>query len=119
MTDTLDTDVVAHTHYMDYADTYTGSYCKIIEYIKERNPDTQIFLCIPVDSTRDIIDSCRVVIPKIAERYHLPVIDIYNESGINDGNRWMYSNDGLHFTIPGYRLIGNYIANRVLASGSY
>jgi lysophospholipase L1-like esterase len=117
LTDTLDTDVTAHTHYMDYADTYTGCYCKIIEYIKERNPDTQIFLCIPVDSTRDIIDSCRVVIPKIAERYHLPVIDIYNESGINDGNRWMYSNDGLHFTIPGYRLIGNYIANRVLANG--
>lgn len=119
LTDTLEADVEVHTHYLDYADTFTGNYCKIIEHIKECNPDTQIFLCIPVDGTNECVASCRTVVPKIAERYHIPVIDIYNECGINDGNRWMYSNDGLHFTIPGYRLIGYYLANQVLAHCSF
>lgn len=80
LTDTLDDDVVG-TNYEEYADTNTGCYCKIIEKIKNQNPNAFIIL-INLYSTSGSetasLDNSNITINKIAEKYNLKVIDIKN-----------------------------------------
>lgn len=122
MSDTLDADTAA-SHYTGYANTDTGNYCKIIEYIIEQNPDVKILLCTCpyVDATRRssyaaAVANSNVVIPKIADKYNLPVLDVNNELGVNDENtRIMQPIDGLHGGVKFYERLATYIGGRLMA----
>lgn len=72
--DTLAEDVEPFKDYQDFAETETGYYCKIIELIKEQNPDCLILLMNIYASKGDVEISNRVI-DKIAQRYDLHVID--------------------------------------------
>lgn len=74
LTDTLETDAVGD-NYQDYADTNTGAYCKIIERIKEANPNAFIFIT-NIFASASYTQTTNTVLAKIAERYNLPLFDI-------------------------------------------
>ena len=79
LTDTLEADT-SFESYSQYADTNTGSYCKIIEKIKEQNPNMFIFLT-NVTSTSGDLEITNNVIKQIANKYNLPVIDLMSFKG--------------------------------------
>lgn len=74
LTDTLGTDVEPFSDYNDFAETETGYYCKIIETVMDANPNAWIVL-MNVFASKGDVKTTNEVINKIAERYHLPVID--------------------------------------------
>ena len=107
LTDTLDTDVEPYDNYEDYAETNTGCYCKIIEAIKESNPNIYFILLIPSLWTTDTTGS--VVIRKIAEKYGLPYIDLSDKTYMNlsdEKYHGLTSEDSglnmVHFNAMGY-----------------
>ena len=79
LTNTLVADT-SYASYSQYADTNTGSYCKIIEKIKEENPNMFIFLT-NVTSTSGDLEITNNVIKQIANKYNLPVIDLMHFKG--------------------------------------
>lgn len=87
-TDTLATDVEPYADYHDYANTNTGCYCKIIEYIKEKMPKANLFcIAIPyMNKSGYSPTNANIMIKKIADRYSLPFLDIYNNGSVNADN---------------------------------
>ncbi len=120
ITDTIEEDTAASS-YENYADTGTGRYCSIIEYLMDQKPDMPIFLCTCpyVDPSRRLrhancVADANAVIPKIAARYHLPLLDVNQELGVSAFNtRIMQPVDGLHGSYRFYSKLGTYIGNRV------
>ena len=128
LSDTLSIDVEPYSNYQDYADTNTGDYCKIIEWLMENtNNNAQIFLIIPPynhynDEKYQQLQEVRNVLPKIAERYCLPIIDAYSESGMNAFNENVFrSIDNLHFTEEGkgYEKLATLFASSLKAKRSF
>ena len=128
MTDTLESDVDVYDDYNEYADTGTGDYCKIIEYVNEQlNGKVQIVLCTCpfVDSSRRPgnaynVDNANVVIPKIADKYNLPLIDVQKELGLSKLNTKMFQPiDGLHFGRFGYSRLGTFIGSKIKSLFSF
>ena len=50
-------------------------------------------------------------VKRIGERYHVPVLDLYNMAGINKYNSSLYFADGLHPNDTGHKLIADQIYN--------
>lgn len=128
LTDTLSVDVEPYNDYNNYADTTTGCYCKIIEEVmKQTNNNAQIFLIIPPyhhysDEKFQQLQSARNIIPKIAERYCLPIIDAYRDSGMNAFNGHIYrAIDDLHFNEEGhgYEKLATLFASQIKAKRSF
>lgn len=120
LTDTLDTDVNPYNDYKVFANTETGCYCKIIEYLYElTNKEIQIMLIKPIynyynEQKYEMLLTAINVIPKIAQKYHLPVIDCFEESGFNHITLSRYSDDLIHMNSgEGYRKLGLFIMNNV------
>ena len=114
------------TPYQDFANTNTGCYCKIVEYIQQKtNYKAKIFLVMPPYNYYNydkwnILQSALKVIPQIAKRYELPIIDAYNECGMNAWNGATYRpNDNIHFNALGYKRLASYIASRILSYFKY
>ncbi|MBQ1571622.1 MAG: SGNH/GDSL hydrolase family protein [Clostridiales bacterium] len=126
LTDTINTDCPDGVSYMNYANTNTGCYCKIIEYCMAQTSGTaQILLCTPPHvgtvrgQKRTATIAAAEVIRKIASRYCLPLIDMMTESGFSDYNENVYQPvDGLHFTVNGYKRMGTFIGSRVKANNA-
>ncbi|MBM6615643.1 SGNH/GDSL hydrolase family protein [Desemzia sp. RIT804] len=121
LTDTLleDTTITDGQTYLDYADTNTGDYCKIIEHAMNQNKALQIILLTPphVGDMRPLnktnAQNTKPVVYKIAERYKLPVIDM-DKAGFNDYNQSFFQPiDQLHFGLEGYKRMGTYIGSQV------
>lgn len=116
MSNTLATDVEPYDDYHDYADTGVGDYCKIIEYVLENTQNSaQIVLLTPPyngnTSINDRVYAAQSVVKAIAERYNLPVIDMF-KCGIGKFNYQTFMPiDGVHFSENGYRWIGTYIGS--------
>jgi lysophospholipase L1-like esterase len=121
-TNTLSTDVEQYNNYADYADSGVGNMCKIIEWVMEKthNHAQIILMTPPVNWTEGaeyrytrVLNTVPVV-KKIAGRYSLPVIDVFNESGMNRFNGSAFRPiDGLHFNAHGYQKLGTYIASQI------
>ena len=120
---TLATDVEPYNNWHDYANTGVGCYCKIIEYIMEQtNNHAQFILCTAPFNHYDEDDYYQRAkksvntTKAIAERYLLPVIDVYYESGLNDFNGDVFRpHDNLHFSAKGYHKLGTFIGSQTKA----
>lgn len=107
LTNTMSTDVDPYSNYSEYATTETGYYCKLIERIREVNPDAQIHL-MTVFATTASVSETNTTINAIAQKYGLLVIDM---SDLTKGSR-----PELHINIDNHHFgkAGNlYIANRI------
>lgn len=112
-------------------DTYEGSLKYSIEKILAKYPNIRIVLVTPcwsywlengsysTDSDTHTIggrkltafvDKCK----EVAKDYHLPVVDTYNELGVNKFNCSHYSTDGIHPTEEGRKAIAK-LMSKVIA----
>lgn len=124
---TLATDVEPYSDYNDYADTGCGCMCKIIEWIMEETSNhAQIILLTPpmnwLNSGTEAQKQAKFntamntvpVMYAIAQRYGLPVIDVFYECGMNKFNGTEFRpDDGLHFSATGYHKLGSFIAHKI------
>lgn len=109
LTDTLDADVNAYSDYNQFAATETGYYCRLIEYIKQHNPDAQIHLLTCFASGN--LAETNLTIRNIATKYDLHVIDLIDLNMANHPE--LHLNSGY----PHFGKAGNiYIANRIVQS---
>lgn len=100
--------------------TFLGSYQTIIENLLSKNPKMRIILMKPprrydMDdiSYLETIGEC---IDQLHEYYGLPVIDVYNELGMNEFNYSSFLNDdNLHFSTDGANLLTTLVAHGVMA----
>ena len=89
------------------------------------SPSSQIFLCIPPPfngsgAYSDTVASTKAIVPKIAEKYNLPIIDVYHNLGINSKNYKLYQPiDGLHLNSKGYDRLAQLIGNSVVSKLSF
>jgi len=102
----ISTDVEPYSDYHDYANTYVGRMCSIIEGIKAQNPDIIIILNI---SHRGFTNSVLTAFFSIQSKYSLPYIDLREKQYIDleDRDYHGYGSDGitvnyLHFNAFGY-----------------
>ncbi|WP_079709938.1 SGNH/GDSL hydrolase family protein [Paraliobacillus ryukyuensis] len=58
---------------------------------------------------RDISDTTK----KVCKENNIPVVDIFEESGINESNHEIYLADRIHPTKKGYRIIANLIVSHL------
>lgn len=98
--------------------TYLGSYQTIIENLLAKNPKMRIILMKPPrrydmeDSTYlKTIGEC---IDQLHEHYGLPIIDVYNDLGMNDINYLSYLNeDKLHFNTDGANALTTLVVHKI------
>jgi len=107
--------------------TFCGAYQTLIEHILKENPEQRIFLMTPLQRDKDghTIDSVnrsghRLIdyveaVRSVGERYSIPVIDLFRESGLTKLNLERYTWDGLHPNDTGYERISRVIIGQLLA----
>lgn len=120
LTDTLtaDTTITTGQTYLNYANTNTGNYCKIIEKLLADNPKIKIFLC-AVPQNKDKKVSTNAVIQQIANKYSLPYLDLYNYCIMTEDLASLYMCNDPHYNKLGYltlaktikQLICEYVSN--------
>jgi hypothetical protein len=113
-TDTLEEDT-ASGDYNTYANTETGYYCKIIEYIQEKRPNANIFLC-KIFASKSNVNTSNLVLDKIAVKYNLPVINmndgtLYNKSNVDIQNLLHPFDNSVHFGKIGNLTVARKISN--------
>ena len=106
MTDTLiqDTTISEGQTYKNYANTHTGSYCKIIETILEQNPKCKIYLIRWNGTT-----TANVTI-QIAEKYGLDTINLLDHTYFNLQDT-KYHTDSTHYNSLGYICFAKNVLN--------
>ncbi|WP_438838138.1 SGNH/GDSL hydrolase family protein [Streptococcus pluranimalium] len=111
LTDTLDTDVNAFDDYNQFANTETGYYCRLIEYIKHHNPDAAIHLSTCFASSGNLTET-NATIKKIADKYNLHVIELSDLTVSNYPNLHLGINN-VHFGKAGNIFIANRLVKAV------
>lgn len=121
LTDTLSTDVIPYESYTDYANTNTGSLCKIISKIISQNSKAKIYLG-TVYITEGDLDKTNAVIYKIAklDRYSGHVVGVCNnhddtlvEITTDPINVAMHPYDDVHFGSLGNVFLANHWIKRI------
>lgn len=107
--------------------TFKGSLNLAINNILEKNNNTKILLCTPFFRSRikngdnknsdeykvndlELLDFAKAI-QDIAYKHHIPVLDLYNTSGINKYTSDNYLEDGLYLNDNGHELIATKIIN--------
>lgn len=100
--------------------TFYGAYRDLIEFILKAKPTIRIVLFTPLQrdnsgydvnfsntSGHKLIDYVNAI-KNIGQMYSVPVVDLYNNSGITKLNLATYTIDGLHPNDAGYSRAGGY-----------
>lgn len=111
LTDTLAIDVDPYTDYNQFATTETGYYCRLIAYIKDKNPDAQIHL-LTCFATTGTLTETNSTINKIATKYDLHVIDM-SDLSVSLQPELHLNNGNTHFGKAGNIFIANRIVNNI------
>lgn len=118
LTDTLvkDTTITDGQTYLDYANTHTGNYCKIIEKALSENPDIKLHLVKVNDADGVGVATTNKVISQIANKYGgLQVIDLTHlKSGIVENSSVIHPENDVHFGKIGNIRIARSIYEQVL-----
>lgn len=120
LTDTLVSDTNA-IGYINYANTATGNYCKIIEYILSKNPYIKIYVCGLTYQPRIELNN---IIKQIANKYigsNVVFLDLYN-NGYYDLRQYIYhqyynsTSEVVHFGKIGCLTLAKVIYNLIIKS---
>ena len=116
LTDTLNEDVIPYSNYVDFANTNTGCYCKIISKMIEQTPDARIFL-VNCWATSGNLATTNSVIQKIAKLYPnnvVGIIDMVNSGLWDKSNQYLnHIINNIHFSRVGNLFLANYIYENV------
>lgn len=97
--------------------TYLGSYQTIIENLLAKNPKMRIILMKPprcYDRELTPFETINDCIDQLHEYYGLPIIDVYNDLGMNEINYLSYLNeDKLHFNTDGANALTTLVAHSI------
>ena len=99
-----------HGWHLEDTSEYAKYYEEIVIYLLEKYSKVPMFLVL----TTYIRDEARIervkarnsAVLKIADKYQLPVIDLYT---VTEKNKELLSKDGVHFTPEGYEIIAKEI----------
>ena len=101
--------------------TFLGTYQTIIETLLAKNPSMRIILLKP-PRRYDMADTSYLkkigeCIDKLREHYGTPVIDVFNDLGMNEFNYTSYLNesDKLHFNSKGANFLSTFVAHKILS----
>ncbi len=99
-----------HGWHLDDETDYKAYYEKMIVFLLEEFKNTPLFVVLTthiVDDEREKRVTVRnKIASEIAEKYSLPVIDLYAESL---QNKHLLHNDGVHYTEEGYNMLADKI----------
>lgn len=101
-----------------FKNDWWGNLSLIIEYIKWKNPKTQIFLTPPLpnkisDTSGNSPYKIRDAMLQLGELYGVHVIDTINGLGINKRNCHLFCVDYCHGTNLRNEIVGKYIAKQI------
>ena len=101
-----------------FKNDWWGNMGLLIEYIKWKNPRTQIFLTPPLpnniaESNSSNPYKIREAMYKLAELYGIQVIDTINGLGINKRNNHLFRLDFCHGNNLRNEMVGKYIAKQI------
>ena len=99
-------------------ETLYGSLYLLYNGLKEKYPSATIVFATPLQRAEEGGNNFMRGVARIIKDYcdtnNIPVIDLYNESGITIENSSTYLMDGVHPNDEGYTLVANAIANFLL-----
>ena len=99
-------------------ETLYGSLYLLYNGLKEKYPSATIVFATPLQRAEEGGNNFMRGVARIIKDYcdtnNIPVIDLYNESGITIENSSTYLMDGVHPNDEGYTLVANAIANYLL-----
>lgn len=98
-----------------YEDRYEELYVDFVNELVDNFPNTLIILVLTTFVTNEEYHIDRVIerneiVKKIAERFNLPIIDLYT---VSKENKELISNDGVHLFEEGYRILANEVLSAV------
>lgn len=110
-----------NTKYKKIRETVFGSARYVIENIKRNFPNSIILLlttqqCNNGSYIYNNILAVNEAVVKIAKRYSIPIVDVFNESGITDAGGLIsqyLKNDGIHPNSEGEKLLANFLTNKI------
>lgn len=99
-----------HGFHLEDNNEYAQYYEEMVKFLLDEHKNVPLYLLL----TTYIRDEDRLervklrnqAVLKIAEKYHLPVIDLY---AVTEKNKELLSEDGIHFTEEGYEMIAKEI----------
>jgi len=109
----------------DSLESFRYCYTSLINRIQSQNKKARLYLITPLKRNNDgytttstnkaghkLLDYRNEVV-RIGLEKDLKVIDLYNESGIDESNLQKFTVDGLHLNNKGYELIGNVLNEQI------
>lgn len=103
-----------HGFHLEDSTEYAKYYEEMVVYLLEKYPDVPLFLVLTTyiksETRLKRVKARNQVVLKIAEKYHLSVIDLYMTT---EKNKELLSEDGVHFTQEGYEIIAKEIISAI------
>lgn len=117
------TNISNYANESDYWDLFKNSYYGnlglCIEYIKNKNPKTRIFLITPIILNIALIEPIRSAMILLKNYYNIELIDVWENGGIFEKNINLFMADSLHPNFSGNRIIGEYVSNYIANAAKY
>ena len=103
-----------HGWHLNDHEEYPFYYEEMIKYLLENYKESPLFIALTTyinneEREKRVVERNKAAV-KIAEKYNLPVIDLYS---ITKENKNLLSGDGVHFTSAGYEIIAKTILDTV------
>ena len=106
-----------HGFHLDDETGYKEHYEKTVKFLLEEYAGTPLFIVLTTYINGERIDRVKArnkVAVEIAEKYDLPVIDLYS---VAEENANLLTNDGVHFTPDGYKKLSAKIIEELKNKG--
>lgn len=97
---------------------FAPAYATMIHKMKQRYPEANIYVCnlLPnnVNTNYTMLSTYNAYIEKIANEFDCTLVDLYNDSGIDQTNFTSYTFEGLHPNASGHSLMAACLENKLL-----
>ena len=112
-------DVTDWSDYASYPNNYFGGVAKVINYIRDQNPNIKVYLIGQANSgvlplTNNIPYNIRNHMMELSMFLSVPFIDTFCHAGIDFRNWADYSTDGVHINEEGKKLVGRNAAYEMM-----
>ena len=112
-------DVADWSDYASYPDNYFGGVAKVINYIRDQNPNIKVYLIGQANSgvlplNKNFPYNIRNHMMELSMFLSVPFIDTFCHAGIDFRNWADYSSDGVHINEEGKKLVGRNAAYEMM-----
>ena len=112
-------DVTDWSDYASYPDNYFGGVAKVINYIRDQNPNIKVYLIGQANSgvlplSNNTPHHIRNKMMELSMFLSVPFVDTFCHAGIDFRNWNNYSTDGVHINEEGKKLVGRNAAYEMM-----